>query len=72
MAPYIWKPTDRDRRFLILRYKTQYFQAPRGSVNLFSAKVLGRLSLETRELTEPASYQHIKEIVTHSGIAKSI
>ena len=21
----IWKPTDRDRRFLILRYKTQYF-----------------------------------------------
>ena len=26
----IWKPKDRDRRFLLLRYKTQYFQDYRG------------------------------------------
>jgi ectoine hydroxylase-related dioxygenase (phytanoyl-CoA dioxygenase family) len=60
----IWKPIDRDRRFLILRYKTQYFQDQRGAVNPFPAEVLARLSLETRELTEPASYKHIKEMVT--------
>ena len=26
----IWKPKDRDRRFLLLRYKTQYFQDEQG------------------------------------------
>ena len=63
----VWKPTDRDRRFLILRYKTQYFQDQRGRVNPFSAEVLDRLSPQTWELTQPAPYGQVKDIISREG-----
>lgn len=52
-----WKPKDRDRRFLILRYRPQY----EGKVGLPEA-IVNRLSPEVQELTKTASYGHIKEI----------
>ena len=63
----IWKPTDRDRRFLILRYKTQYFQDERGSRQPFPESVWMRLSPETQELAAHASYGHIKQIIQTSN-----
>ena len=64
----IWRPKDRDRHFLILRYKTQFFQDERGSRNPFPEDVLTRLSPETRELIEPASYRDIKNLVKRETI----
>jgi len=60
----IWKPTDRDRRFLILRYTTQYFSNDRGRKHPFSEEVWERLSPETQELSEVASYGHTKSIIS--------
>ena len=60
----IWKPTDRDRRFLILRYKTQYFSDDRGRKHPFPEEVWERLSPETQELSETASYGHTKSIIS--------
>ena len=53
----IWKPTDRDRRFLILRYKTQYFPDDRGRRQPFPKDVWERLSPETQELAGTTSYR---------------
>ena len=53
-----WKPTDRDRRILVLRYKPQYM----GKHN-FPQPILDRLSPETQELVASAHFQHTKEIV---------
>ena len=64
----IWQPKDRDRRFLILRYKTQDWRDDRGNINPFPQEVLDRLSPETRELTEPAFYTHVKEIAKMDDI----
>ncbi len=64
----IWKPKDRDRRFLLLRYKTQYFQDEQGERYVYGQELLGRLSPETLELMAYASYQHTKEIVKHDVI----
>ena len=55
----IWKPEDRDRRFLILRYRPQHML----SLNMFPEEIKARLSPETRELIEAAPYYHVKEIV---------
>jgi ectoine hydroxylase-related dioxygenase (phytanoyl-CoA dioxygenase family) len=44
-----WRPKDRDRRFLVLRYQPQYLG--QGS---FPPAILERLSPETRELAESA------------------
>ena len=60
----IWKPTDRDRRFLILRYKTQYFSDDRGRKPPFPEEVWERLSPELQELSEIASYGHTKSIIS--------
>ena len=59
----IWKPKDRYRRFIILRYTTQFFQDAREQRVPFPPEVMERLSPETIELVQPASYTHIKEIV---------
>ena len=59
----IWKPKQRYRRFLILRYTTQFFQDTGGHRNPFPPEVVERLSSETVELAQPASYTHIKDIV---------
>ena len=64
----IWKPKDRDRRFLLLRYKTQYFQDYRGERYVYGQKLLDKLSPETLELMAYASYQHTKEVVKHDVI----
>ena len=64
----IWKPKDRDRRFLLLRYKTQYFQDYRGERYVYGQKLLDKLSPETLELMAYTSYQHTKEVVKHDVI----
>ena len=55
----IWKPEDRDRRFLILRYRPQHML----SLNTFPEDIKARLSPETLELIENVPYYHVKEIV---------
>lgn len=59
----VWQPTDRDRRFLILCYKTQYFQDERGKRQPFSDQIMAKLSSKTKELVQLADYSHVKEIV---------
>ena len=56
-----WKPEDRDRRFLIMRYNLQYKVA--GSIEPFSEEIRARLSPETLEMAAMAHYETIKEIV---------
>ena len=56
-----WKPRDRERRLLTMRYGVQHTVT--GSVKPFSEEIRARLSPETLELIEVAPYNHIKEIV---------
>jgi len=63
-----WVPRDRDRRFLTLRYMQQH-ESVRGDLRRFSAEVCARLSADTLELAEPASFEHTKEIVRREGVA---
>jgi hypothetical protein len=56
-----WKPRDRDRRFLIMRYTVQH--AVTSSLTPFSGELRARLSPETLEMIELAPYNHIKNIV---------
>ena len=67
----VWLPKDRDRRFLILRYKTQYFQDERGHKQPFSDEIIAKLSEETKELVEFADYEHTKKIVQREQITFS-
>ena len=67
----VWKPKDRDRRFLILRYKTQYFQDERGRRDPFPTEVMDRLSPETKELAAFGSYHDLKEIVKQEQVTLS-
>jgi ectoine hydroxylase-related dioxygenase (phytanoyl-CoA dioxygenase family) len=53
-----WKPKDRDRRFLTLRYAPQYI----ASSGKFPDEILERLSPETRELVAVTGYAHTKEV----------
>ena len=63
----IWKPVDRDRRFLTLSYKPQYFTTHLGRRHsLLPDEVWERLSPETQELAQSTSYGHIKSIVSSS------
>ena len=64
----IWKPKDRDRRFLILRYKTQYFQDEQGERYVYSKELMDKLSPETQELMAYGSYWHDKEIVKRDTV----
>ena len=54
----IWKPKDRDRRFMTMRYAPQFIASNRS----FSDEILQRLSPETRELVAVTGYAHTKEI----------
>jgi hypothetical protein len=53
-----WKPKDRLRRTLVLRYRPQF----KGQ-SAVPDVLAGRLSPETKELMAQAHYTHIKEIV---------
>jgi hypothetical protein len=65
-----WVPEDRDRCFLTLRYMQQY-ESVRGGLVRFSPEVCARLSPETLQLAEPASFGHIKEIVEREVVTLS-
>ncbi len=65
-----WVPQDRDRRFLTLRYMQQH-ESVRGDLMRFAPEVCERLSPETLELAEPASFHHVKEIVKRDVVTLS-
>lgn len=56
-----WKPKDRERRFLTMRYGVQHTVT--SSIKPFPEEIRARLSPETLELIEVAPYNHVKEIV---------
>ena len=62
-----WRPTDRDRRLLVLRYKPQYM-----GKSSFSQAILDKLSAETLELISSAPYHHIKDIVKRDVVTLTI
>ena len=62
-----WRPTERDRRLLVLRYKPQYM-----GKSLFSPAILDKLSAETLELISSAPYHHIKDIVKRDVVTLTI
>ena len=62
-----WKPKDRDRRFLVLRYFPQY-----SGRHSFPQPILDQLSPETLELVASAGYGHIKEIVKQDAITLTV
>ena len=63
-----WKPEDRDRRFLILRYKTQFFLDERGIRDAFPPEVMARLSPETKALAAYGSEWEIKDLVKEDNV----
>ena len=67
-----WKPKDRMRRFLVLRYSTQYMLAymSDGDINL-PAGVMDRLSPETKELLAKEHLAHNKAIVATDSVVLS-
>jgi ectoine hydroxylase-related dioxygenase (phytanoyl-CoA dioxygenase family) len=62
-----WKPTDRSREMLILRYCPQY----EGKASL-PQEVIDRLSPETQELVSSAPYGQIKDIISQDPIALTV
>ena len=54
-----WRPGDRIRRILVLRYKPQHA----GLAMPFPDEIKAVLSPETLELIETAHYNHVKDIV---------
>ena len=56
-----WKPTDRDRRFLIIRYNVQHMLT--GQRRPFPEAIRERLDPETLDLIELAPYYEYKNIV---------
>ena len=61
----IWKPQDRSRRFLLLRYMSQF--SAYSVFETFPKEIEDRLSPETRELIAYAHHSEIKEIVGEPG-----
>ncbi len=57
----VWKRQDRERRFLTLRYAQQHTAF--GSWGSFPEEIKARLSADLLELTQPAGYVQIKELV---------
>ena len=60
-----WRPMDRIRRILVLRYKPQHA----GLAMPFPDGIKAMLSPETLELIETAHYNHIKNIVEDTKTA---
>lgn len=63
-----WVPADRDRRFLTLRYSTQFL----GDKDPFPDGVKARLSPETLELIAVAPYNHRKRIVDQEVVTLTV
>ena len=61
-----WKPTDRRRRMLVLRYRPHHRQS--GPI---PEAVIQRLAPETRELVESAHYTHKKDIAGKARVELS-
>ena len=65
----VWKPTDRDRRFLMMRYVPQFIGSTDENLPFpFPEEILGRLSPETRELIEMAPFSHLKDVVRRDAV----
>jgi hypothetical protein len=62
-----WKPKDRYRAILVLRYGPQFIAETR-----VSPEVRGRLSPETLELIAQAGYTHTKEIVKRDVVKLTV
>ena len=59
-----WKPRDRERRFLLLRYAPQFMGVTDGNLPFpFPDEILDRLWPETRELIEFAPRARVKQVV---------
>ena len=62
-----WKPPDRDRRFMMLRYVPQYMGPIDDNLPFpFPEEIQARLSPETLELIEFTGYNRIKSVVEES------
>ena len=67
-----WKPTDRDRRFLLMRYVPQFMGVTDNNLAFpFPEEILARVSPETRELIEFAPRNRVKEIVKRDVVTLS-
>ena len=62
-----WKPTDRSRQMIIMRYRPQY----EGKVSL-PQEIIDRLSPEIQELVSSAPYSHIKNIINQDPVTLSV
>ena len=68
----IWKPTDRDRRFIMMRYVPQFIGPTDDNLPFpFPDEILDRLSPETRELIEFAPRSRVKDIVAQDVVTLS-
>lgn len=68
----VWKPTGRDRRFLMMRYVPQFIGSTDENLPFpFPDEVLNRLSPETRELIEMAPLSHLKDVVRRDVVTLS-
>ena len=68
----IWRPRDRDRRFLMLRYVPQFVGPTDDNLPFpFPDEILERLSPETRELIEFAPRSRTKKIVGQEVVTLS-
>ena len=64
-----WKPTDRERRFVICRYVPQHILAWHRDTDYIMIKEMkDRLAPETQELVETAWRTHEKEITKRDTI----
>ncbi|MBS12323.1 MAG: hypothetical protein CME19_12055 [Gemmatimonadetes bacterium] len=61
-----WKPQDRYRMYLVLRYHPQYTEG-----DSMPDEIVGRLSPETRELVSKAAHKVVKEITKKDVVTLS-
>lgn len=62
-----WKPKDRLRRVLVLRYRPQF----KGQPSFVTEAIRDRLSPETQELMAHAHYTYVKEVVKKAVVRLS-
>ena len=62
-----WKPKDRLRRILVLRYRPQF----KGQPSVVTEPIRNRLSPEIQELMAHAHYTYVKEVVKKEEVRLS-